>query len=151
MDVATMIDTPMLGNLFYLGAIGLILLGIFCAITMHNLVRILLGLTLLESGVNLFLVAVGFRPDAVAPILLGEDLPAMVDPVPQALILTAIVIGVGVLALALALTVRIYEREGTLDTFVLAQRLSDEQEQEISIRHIPIRSASPRGDGGGDG
>lgn len=151
MGMDNMIDTSMLGTLFYLGAIGLILLGIFCAIAMHNLVRILLGLTLLEAGVNLFLVAVGFRPDAAAPIILGERLPAMVDPVPQALILTAIVIGVGVLALALALTVRIYEREGTLDNFVLAQRLSGEHEQEIPIRHIPVRSASPLARGGGDG
>lgn len=146
-----MIDIDMLGNLFYLGAIGLILLGIYCAISMGNLIRMLLGLTLLEAGVNLFLVAVGFRPDAAAPILLGKNLPAMVDPIPQALILTAIVIGVGVLALALALVVRIYDTHGTLDNQALAHSLSDEGEGEIAIRHIPRTGQALQGSEAGHG
>ena len=115
-----------LGNVFYFGAIGLVLLGAFAVVAMGNLIRILLGLGLLEAGVNLFMVAVGYRPDAVAPILSGAA-PAgtpMVDPIPQALILTAIVIGVGVLALSLALVIRVYRAYGTLDTRVLAQHLA---------------------------
>ena len=78
-------------------------------------------LLLLVMGFNLLrllllLVLAGFRWDAVAPILTGEmSAQAMVDPVPQAMVLTAIVIGVGVQALALSLVVRIHQRYATLD------------------------------------
>jgi hypothetical protein len=77
------------------------------------------------------LVAGGFRYGAVAPIITqGESVTvAMVDPVPQALILTAIVIGVGVLALALALAVQTYKAYGTLDTRKLAEFIAQEQTQ----------------------
>ena len=53
----------------YMGAIGLILLGLFAIVMYRNVIRMILGLILLESGINLFLIAVGFRADSVAPIL----------------------------------------------------------------------------------
>lgn len=118
-------DPQLLGPVFHAGAIGLVLIGLAAMVLQRNLIRILLGLTLMEAGVNLFLVATGFRPGAVAPILTGQDpVTAMVDPVPQALILTAIVIGVGVLALALGLVIRVQHVYGTLDTRELAQRIA---------------------------
>jgi multicomponent Na+:H+ antiporter subunit C len=118
-------DLELLQTVLYSGAFGLVLLGLYAVASCRHLVRILLGLTLLEGGVNLFLVAVGFRAAAVAPIVTpGAQALPMVDPLPQALILTAIVIGVGVLALALALTVRVFEVHGTLDVRALAQRLT---------------------------
>jgi multisubunit Na+/H+ antiporter MnhC subunit len=120
----TALDTELLGFVFYAGAAGLILLGTFAVIGMRHLLRILLGVTLLEAGVNLFLVATGFRPQAAAPIITGANPGTMVDPIPQALILTAIVIGVGVLALGLALAIRVHRATGTLDTRALAQWLA---------------------------
>lgn len=117
----------LIGFALYVGAFGLILLGAYGLAARHNLVRVLLALTVLEAGVNLFLVAVGFRPEAVAPILVGGAVPGpMVDPIPQALILTAIVIGVGVLALGLALVVRVHQTTGSLDTRVVAEALARE-------------------------
>jgi len=112
-----------LGMVFQAGALGLILLGVLGMVLWHDLMRVILGLTLLESGVNLFIVSVGYRPGSVAPILTGAPAASMVDPLPQALILTAIVIGVGVLALALALAVRVYQEYGVLDLQQLARKL----------------------------
>jgi multisubunit Na+/H+ antiporter MnhC subunit len=118
-----------LGLAFYVGAIGLVLLGVYAVVAQRHLIRVLLGLGLLESGVNLFLVATGFRPEAAAPILLGgQPVGPMVDPLPQALILTSIVIGVGVLALGLALAVKVRESVGTLDVRELAQRVAAPEE-----------------------
>ncbi len=113
----------------YLGAIGLLTLGIFAMVFYHDLIRMVLGLLLLESGVNLFLVTVGYRPYADAPILVDPALTnlhtiGMVDPVPQALVLTAIVIGVGVQALALALIIKIYRAFGTLDVRQIAKKIA---------------------------
>lgn len=122
-------DSQLLGMILYTGAIALIVIGLFAIVTRHHIIRILLGLTILEAGVNLMLVAGGFRADAIAPIITDAQQAgvAMVDPIPQALILTAIVIGVGVLALALALTVEVYRSFGTLDTRELAARIAMEQ------------------------
>jgi multicomponent K+:H+ antiporter subunit C len=68
-----------------------------------------LGLTLLSYGVNLFLFAMGGLKVGAPPILgNGSAAPAdMADPLPQALVLTAIVIGFAMTALLLALALRI--------------------------------------------
>jgi multisubunit Na+/H+ antiporter MnhC subunit len=108
-------ELHILGRVFYAGALGLLLLGLYAVAARRDLIRVLLGVALLQAGANLLLVAVGFRPDAAAPILVDGVAGSMVDPIPQALILTTIVIGVGVLALGLALAVRLHETTGTLD------------------------------------
>ena len=70
----------------------------------------------------------------------------MVDPVPQAMVLTAIVIGVGVQALALTLVIRIRQRYGTLDMRTARQRMQDDLDAAAGV--TPSRSleqpAGPR-------
>ncbi|MEJ2323062.1 MAG: NADH-quinone oxidoreductase subunit K, partial [Gammaproteobacteria bacterium] len=73
-----------------------------------------------NTGVNLVLVAVGYMNGRTAPILdeavaAAEAAQRIIDPVPQALVLTAIVIGVGVTALMLAYAYRLFKTRGTLD------------------------------------
>lgn len=120
-------ETTWLYLIGYLGAAGLILLGMFALVVYRNAIRLVLGLMILEAGVNLFLITTGFRPNAAAPILTGAVAGEnMVDPIPQALVLTAIVIGVGVQALALALIVRAHRAYGTLDTQEWARRLAED-------------------------
>lgn len=102
---------------YYVGAFGLILIGLLVILVKRNLIKIIIGLSILDTGVNLFLISVGYLASGTAPIFSREgiDSGSMVDPVPQALVLTAIVIGVAVLALALGLAVRLYQKYGTLD------------------------------------
>jgi len=118
--------SDLLGIMFYGAAVALLLIGLYTMLTRRHLIRVLLGLTLVEAGVNLALVAAGFRPEAAAPILGPGAAPAMVDPVPQALILTAIVIGVGILAFALSLVVRIHRTYGSVDLQVIGERLASD-------------------------
>ena len=75
---------------------------------------VVLGLTLLSYAVNLFLFGSG-RLIPGNPPLIADGVERYVDPLPQALVLTSIVIGLGVLALMVALCVRLYERYGTFD------------------------------------
>jgi len=121
-------DIQLLGYILYAGALALIGTGFYLIVARQHLIRILLGLSLLESGVNLVLVAAGFRADATAPIITQtvRDTASMVDPVPQALILTTIVIGVGILALALALSLEVHRRYGTLNVRRLAAIIDQE-------------------------
>lgn len=104
--------------IYYIGAFGLIFIGLFIILVKHNLIKIIIGLNLLDTGVNLFLISVGYLDQGTAPIFSkgAQVSPAsMVDPVPQALVLTAIVIGASILALALSLGIRLYDHYGTLD------------------------------------
>jgi len=101
----------------YIGCFSLMLIGLYVVLVRPNLIKVIIGINLLDTGVNLFLVAVGYIRVGTAPIFsqLADQAENMVDPVPQALVLTAIVIGVSVLALALSLAVRVYDHYGTLD------------------------------------
>lgn len=99
----------------------LVVIGVFILIFKRNLIKLAIGITIIESGVNLFLITLGYRKEGVAPIY--TDLPSgvtvpegMVFSVPQALTLTSIVIGVAVLALTLSLIIMIYRHYGTLDS-----------------------------------
>lgn len=98
----------------------LILIGLFGALTNRNILRIIVSFTVASTGVNLILVAVGYMQGRTAPILdsavpVAEAVERIIDPLPQALVLTAIVIGVGVTALMLAYSYRLFQTKRTLD------------------------------------
>ncbi|MBN2281625.1 MAG: NADH-quinone oxidoreductase subunit K [Candidatus Marinimicrobia bacterium] len=109
---------------YYTGAFGLILIGLFIMMTKRNYIKIIIGLSILETGVNLFLIAVGYISGGTAPIFSRSGITAekMVDPVPQALVLTAIVIGVAVLGMALALAIRLHKHFGTLNLLEIREQ-----------------------------
>ncbi len=94
----------------------LMAVGFWGMLTRRNLIRMILSLAIAESGLQLVMIAVGYIRGGTAPILDGAAATSrMVDPVPQALVLTAIVIGVAVNALLLTLVVRLYRKKGTLN------------------------------------
>lgn len=98
----------------------LILIGFYGALTNRNLMRMIVAFTLADTGVNIVIVAIGYMHGRTAPILdatvsATEAAARIIDPVPQALVLTAIVIGLGVTALMLTYAYKLYERKGTLD------------------------------------
>ncbi len=135
-----------LDTLFFAGALGLVAIGVVGMLVSRHLFRVLLCLGLAEAGGNLLLVLAGYRWESVAPIFTGE-LPAgvsMVDPVPQALVLTSIVIGVGMEALAVALLIRIRRAYGTLDGHALLARLREDLDERLGV--APDRSEDlPKG------
>jgi multisubunit Na+/H+ antiporter MnhC subunit len=120
-------NPPDLVSILIIGGIGLVAIGAVGMAVSRHLLRLVLALAIAEAGANLLLVLAGYRWDAVAPILAGAGATQpMVDPVPQALVLTAIVIGVGVQALAVALLIRVKEAYGTLDIRELKTRVEQD-------------------------
>jgi len=84
----------------------------------RNIVRLIVGLVLMGYATNLLIFEVGRLTRGAPPIVpLGETVPLepIADPVPQALILTAIVIGFGLQAFALVLVKRVYQTVETAD------------------------------------
>jgi len=103
--------------MYYFASGGLILVGLYIVLVKTNLIKIIIGINFIETGVNILLICIGYIKGRTAPIFSTTDInPAdVVDPVPQALVLTAIVIGVAVLALALSIVIRVYKHNKTLD------------------------------------
>ncbi|HUX02393.1 MAG: sodium:proton antiporter [Phycisphaerae bacterium] len=109
----------------YLAAFLLLVVGLYAIVAKRNLIKVIVGLLVIDYATNLFLILVGYRSNSggapMAPILTRDLAPAQlaahaVDPLPQALILTSIVIGLSVTALVVAMAIRLYDRYGTFDT-----------------------------------
>jgi len=97
-------------------AVVLFLIGLYGVLSKRNLIKIIIGLAIMEYSVNLFLCLVGYIKNGEAPILVsGQVQKLFVDPLPQAMVLTAIVIGLATTALLLAIAIRIYKKYGTFD------------------------------------
>ncbi|MFB6266902.1 MAG: sodium:proton antiporter [Halodesulfurarchaeum sp.] len=96
-------------------------LGTFLVLR-RDVVRIVWGVSILSQAANVYLVTMG-RIKGGVPIVAhgGGGHATPTDPLVQALVLTAIVIGFGTTAFALVLTFRVYEEHGTIDSFELGR------------------------------
>jgi multicomponent Na+:H+ antiporter subunit C len=100
----------------YLLCFVLFLVGTYGVIVKRDLVKIILALGIQGYAINLMLVLFGYKNNSVYPILAeGKPVLQMVDPVPQALVLTSIVIELGTTAMLVALALRLFERYKTFD------------------------------------
>jgi len=102
--------------MIYYIAFILIGVGLYGIVSQKNLFKQLVSLTIIDTAVNIFIVSLGYLDGAEAPIYsYVTPVANFVDPLPQALVLTAIVIGVGILALASMLLIHINEEHGSVD------------------------------------
>ena len=118
-----------LAALFTAGA--LVVVGLFAAIFIDNIVKKIIGF--IEEGANLFIIAIGYKPGGVVPILMPGMSPSWFAvnsayPLPFGLVLTSIVIGASTLAVMLAIVMVIYKKYGTLSTKVLLADTSKQEE-----------------------
>jgi multisubunit Na+/H+ antiporter MnhC subunit len=100
--------------------LGLILIGLWGMLTQRNIIRMIVGFSLLDTGIHMVMVSIGYVTGGTAPIInaavpAAEAASRVVDPLPSALVLTAIVIGLGVTAVMLSFAVRIYQEKKTLN------------------------------------
>ncbi len=99
-------------------SLALILVGIYGLLTQKNVIKIIVSLNIFEIGLNVFIISIGYIAGGVAPILTSQNNTSAimyVDPLPQALVLTSIVIGVGVTAVALVLARKMHQQYGTYE------------------------------------
>ena len=114
-------------------AIALVVIGLYSAIFIDNIIKKIIGISFIEEGANLFIVALGYRYGGIVPILMpGTDASWFASnaayPLPFGLVLTSIVIGASTLAVMLALVMVLYRRYGTLSTKVMLADTSKQEE-----------------------
>lgn len=98
---------------------GLALIGIWGMLTHRNILRIIIGFALIDTGLHIVMVATGYITGGTAPIIdraltMAEAAQRAIDPIPSALVVTAIVIGFSVTAVMLGFAIRLYAARKTL-------------------------------------
>jgi multicomponent Na+:H+ antiporter subunit C len=100
----------------YILCLILFSVGLYCVLRKRNLIKIIIGIGIMEYAANLFFVLIGYRRNGRAPIYAHDQvIKNMVDPLPQAVVLTSIVLGLALMLLLVAISIRIYEKYQTFD------------------------------------
>jgi len=103
-----------LGHFHYWVFAVLLMIGFFGLIAKHNLIKKLLALSIFQSAVFLLYISMAEKEGSTAPIIrAGAE--SYSNPLPQVLILTAIVVGIATIALGLAIVVRIREAYDSIE------------------------------------
>lgn len=128
-----MLDKLLL-NHYEAAAVILAGIGLTNLLLQRNIIKKIIGFNIMNSAIYLFISAQGYASGRAAPILLqnssGEwitDPNIYVNPLPDALVLTGIVITVSITAFALALALKFYQNYGTLNIDEALKRMTDEQ------------------------
>ena len=104
-----------IGNINYIGAAFLFVIGLYTVLTHPNLIKKLIGLNIMETSLFLLFVSVGYVQGGNPPILAnGQPETLYVNPLPSALILTGIVVSVSITAYGLSLIIKIYDTYKTI-------------------------------------
>ncbi|MFH0817906.1 MAG: cation:proton antiporter subunit C [Candidatus Micrarchaeota archaeon] len=104
-----------MSNLLFALCAIIIGVGILGVLLRRNILKMIIALSVIDYGVNMFIITRGYVDSCTAPILPAPAGQCMVDPIPQALTLTSIVIGASVTALALGLAIGLYRHKKTLE------------------------------------
>lgn len=92
--------------------VALFLIGIYGLLARRNIIKTIISLGIIQSAIILFFVTINYKSGSIPPI--GQNIDqATSDPLPQALMLTAIVIGIAVTAVSLTMFITLYHRYGT--------------------------------------
>ena len=103
----------------YAIAMFLVVLGSYTLLIKENLIKKIIGLGIVSNGIHLFVISLGYKTGGIAPILQELSFHRLsqhiVDPLPQALILTSIVINLSIIAVALSLVIQFYRKTGSIE------------------------------------
>jgi len=116
-----------IANIVEVAAIGMFFLGLFGLITSKNIIKSVVFLVILESGVIMFFLSVGVSAGMLPPIA-GHlyEYGNHVDPLPSALMITAIVIGLSVTAINITMLMTLLRKYRTADWTSVAAAVREE-------------------------
>ena len=130
--------------------VAMILFGIgFTTLLLHrNMIKKIIGFSIMDCAIFLFLAAKGYIEGRRAPIVENgvQAMEAYINPIPAGLVLTGIVVSVSVTAVMLSLTVRLYRRYHTLDIDEIARQCRLEDEPDIIVvGEVPVPADNGKG------
>lgn len=96
----------------------LFLVGLYGLLISRNIIKIVISLTIVEISIFLMLIMIGYISGGIAPVVIETQTPntlSVVDPLPQTMVLTAIVIALATNSMILTMAIRLYKKYGTFD------------------------------------
>jgi len=117
-------------NINYIGAIAVFVIGLRIVVVHSNLIKRIMGINIMGTGVFLFFISIGNIAGGVTPIVdpsLSDV--TYINPLPSVFILTGIVVVVSITVYALSLVIRIYETYGTIDQKELSKIIREENNE----------------------
>jgi multicomponent Na+:H+ antiporter subunit C len=117
------------GYLHYVLTTVVLLIGLYGMLAQHHLLKKLMAMNIVQVGVIMFFIALAEKTGATVPIQRHgvTNATAYINPLPHALMLTAIVVGVSTTGVALALLIRLHRHYGTLEERQVLAQLTDSQ------------------------
>ena len=115
--------------------IALMMIGLYGIIIKNNIMKKIIGLSILQTAVILFFVSIGAKRDATIPIIGHTNASAhteisathFINPLPHVLMLTAIVVAVATLGVALSMVIKIYREYNTLEEDEILPQLREDK------------------------
>ena len=100
-----------------IGSMGLFAVGLFGLLTRKHIIKIFISIAIMETSIFLFFIGLTFKIDSIAPIMdsTHKNIALMNDPVPHAMILTAIVIAMAILSLGVSFAIEYYKLTSKTD------------------------------------
>jgi len=119
-----------IANIVEVASIGMFFLGLFGLMTSKNIIKSVIYLVILESGVIMFFLSVGISAGMLPPIA-GHlyEYGNHVDPLPSALMITAIVIGLSVTAINITMLMTLLRKYRTADWVTVGNAVREENER----------------------
>lgn len=102
--------------------------GLYGMTVKRNLMKKVIGMTIFQTSIYLFFIQGATKQGATIPVRspeLGTSPELYINPLPQVIVLTAIVVGVAITGVALSLILVLYRRYGTLDEVELLRRMRE--------------------------
>ncbi|KJS19472.1 MAG: NADH-quinone oxidoreductase subunit J [Clostridiaceae bacterium BRH_c20a] len=120
-------DSFITGSLIYWLVAALFLLGVYGILANNNLMKKLMAMNIMQVAVIVFFLILGQKLGGTLPILMGSDTTVdhYINPLPHALMLTAIVVSLSTTGVALALLMRIQERYGEIEEDDILRRMNE--------------------------
>jgi len=116
-------------NFVELGSILMFLIAFYGLISSRNIIKSMVFIILMEMSVVMFWLSIGFRAGIVPPIresMYGFELEYIADPFPQALMITAIVIGLSITAINTVMFITLYRKHKTTNWDIARKRSLEE-------------------------
>jgi len=112
-------------------AVALFFISFFGLITTRNIIKAIIFTLVMQASVIMFWLFLGARPGVMPPIFEDPEyfgnIPYMADPLPQTLMLTAIVIGVSVAAINITMLNTLFRKHNTTDWAKIAEEAKDDE------------------------
>jgi len=106
--------------------LGLFFIGIYGLLARRNIIKTVISLGIIQSAIVLFFLTINYEVGRIPPLGDAATVATAVDPVPQALMITAIVIGVAVTAVSLTMFISLYHHYGTTNWIKVINKRRDD-------------------------